>query len=167
MPTAELTKTSLFPSPAENNAVGQTGEQLRAKVSEGLLDTLGHSMFWADTVLRSNSQARLRSLATLRSNWDSYGAPAPGECALKNAMRILGQMNTFDLATVRIVPSAEGGVGFCFSKDDRYADIESSNDGDIIGVRYVGMQHPTIIETDGSDLGIESALKEIRNHLRA
>lgn len=167
MPTAELTKASEYSLPAENYSVGQAGAELSAKVNEGLLDTLGHSMFWADTVLRSSGQAKLISLANLRSNWDSYGAPAPNERAFRNATRILNHMNASDLAWVRIIPSAEGGVGFCFSKDDKYADIESSNDGEIIGVRYVGMQRPTVIETDGTDLGIESALEEIRNHFLA
>ena len=76
-------------------------------------------------------------------------------------------MTLSDLALARIVPSAEGGVGFCFSKDDRYADIESSNEGGIIGVRYIGMQPPALIEIDGTEAAIEAALKEIRNHLRA
>jgi|SRR5579864_249961 len=166
MLTAEVKKPTEFPLLTENNAVGGAGEELRAKVSEGLRDTLGNSVFWADTVLRSGVQVMLHALSELHSNWDSYGAPAPNEQALENAARILEHLNAFDLTWTRIVPSAEGGIGFCFTKDDRYADIESSNEGDIIGVRYAGMQPPVLIETDGTDTGIEAALKEIRNHLR-
>jgi len=167
MLTAELTKRSEFLAPTENNAVGAAGEQLTAKVNEGLRATLGFSEFWADAALRNQALASLQSLAKLQSNWDSYGAPTPNGTAVENAERILGRMNLFDLTLARIVPSAEGGIGICFSKDDRYADIESSNEGEVIGVRYVGMQPPTLIETDGTDEGIEAALKEIRNHLRA
>jgi len=167
MLTAEPTNPSEFLGSPENNAIGGAGEQLRAKVHEGLRATLGNSIFWAETLLRNKAQITLRSLAALRSNWDSYGAPTPNTTAIENAARILEHMTLSDLALARIVPSAEGGVGFCFSKDDRYADIESSNEGGIIGVRYIGMQPPALIEIDGTEAAIEAALKEIRNHLRA
>jgi hypothetical protein len=82
-------------------------------------------------------------------------------------MRILGLMSPSDLAAVNIVSSAEGGIGFCFASGDRYADIESSNEGEIIGVRYVGMETPVLIQTDGTDGSIQAALQEIRVHMAA
>jgi hypothetical protein len=153
--------------PAENHAVGAAGRDLGTKVRDGLENTVGRSVFWAAAILFNKAQSELFSLAELRSNWDSYGAPAPTDTAIENAARILERMRPFDLAMANIVPSAEGGVGFCFAKDGRYADIESSNDGDIIGVRYVGMQTPVLIETDGTDTSIETALQQIRDHIRA
>jgi hypothetical protein len=163
---AQEEKSSEFPLSTENNAVGGTSEELRVKVSEGLRDTLGHSVFWTDTVLRNRVQAKIHMLGALQSNWDSYGAPAPSKKALENAARILRRLSAFDLARTRVVPSAEGGIGFCFGEDDRYADIESSNEGDVIGVRYTGMQPPIVIETDGTDAAIDAALEEIiDNHI--
>jgi hypothetical protein len=152
---------------AENNAAGEAGKALRTQVMGELESTVGRSVFWAATVLLNKAQSELCSFAELKSNWDSYGAPAPTEIAIENAARILERMRPFDLAIANIVPSAEGGVGFCFARDDRYADIESSNEGDIIGVRYVGMQKPVLIETDGTDASIEAALQQIRDHIRA
>lgn len=163
----EIEKRPEFLSMAGNNAVGAAGQELRAKVKDELENTVGQSVFWAATILFNKAQSQLCSLAELRSNWDSYGAPAPTETAIENAARILGHMQPFDLTLANIVPSAEGGVGFCFAKDDRYADIESSNEGDIIGVKYVGMQTPELIETDGTDASIEAALQQIRDHIRA
>ena len=72
-------------------------------------------------------------------------------------------MSPFDLAAAHIVPSAEGGVGFCFSSQGRYADIEAFNDGHILGVRYAGMDAPVLIQTDGTDDSIKAALEEVRN----
>jgi len=163
----EIRKGPEFPPVAQNNAVGAAGQQLITKAKTELENTVSQSVFWAATILLSKAQSQLDRLAELRSNWDSYGAPAPNESALENAVRILEHMRPFDLAMTNIVPSAEGGVGFCFVKGDRYADIESSNEGDIIGVRYVGMQTPVLIETDGTDASIEAALEQIRNHIRA
>jgi hypothetical protein len=147
---ANADKKPRFPSVIESSAVGSAGQEL-SEVAKDLENTVRGSVFWAATVLLTKAQSRLWELAGIRSNWDTYGAPAPNDVALENAARILEHMKPFDLVLANIVPSAEGGVGFCFSKDDRYADIESSNDGDIIGVRYVGMQTPVLIEADGTD----------------
>ena len=87
--------------------------------------------------------------------------------ALENAARVLAHMAPFQLSLVNIVPSAEGGIGFCFAVGDRYADIESSNEGDILGVKYVGTEMPILIGTDGTDASIEAALEQIRNHISA
>lgn len=156
-----------FPSLIDSNAVGAAGQELRSEAARDLENTVSGSVFWASTVLMVRAQSRLSEIAALRSNWDTYGAPAPNDVALENAVRILEHMKPFDLVLANIVPSAEGGVAFCFSKNDRYADIESSNDGDIIGVRYVGVQTPVLIEADGTDDSIEAALEQVRNHISA
>jgi hypothetical protein len=156
-----------FPSVIESSAVGAASQELETEVARDLEKTVSGSVFWAATVLRAKAQSRLFELAQIGSNWDTYGAPAPNEAALENAVRVLEHMKPFDLMLASIVPSAEGGVGFCFSRDDRYADIESSNDGDIIGVRYIGKQPPVLIETDGTDDSIEAALQQVRNHISA
>lgn len=163
----EAGKRTHFLPFAENTAVGAASKALGTKVNDELENTVGRSVFWAATFLFNKAQSQLFSLFELKSNWDSYGAPAPSEVAIENAVRILERMRPFDLTLASIVPSAEGGIGFCFAKDDRYADIESSNEGDIIGVRYVGMQTPVLIETDGTDASIETALQQIRDHIRA
>jgi hypothetical protein len=124
-----------------------------------------HTVFWAATVLVRKAQSRLFELKGMGSNWDSYGAPSPNETAFRNAVRILKLMQPFDLEMTNIVPSAEGGIGFCFTKGERYADIESSNEGEILGVRYVGMAAPILIQTDGTDVSIKAALEEVRGHI--
>lgn len=163
----ERKKRPQFIAVAGSTAVGEAGKALKTQVLGELESTVSRSVFWAETFLLNKAYSKLCALAELKSNWDSYGAPAPTKVALENAARILEHMLPFELAIANIVPSAEGGVGFCFSKDDRYADIESSNEGDIIGVRYVGMKTPVLIETDGTDKSIEVALQQIRDHIRA
>src|SRR5579862_194065 len=132
----EPRKTEGFPSVAENNAMGAAGQAVRTQARDELGNAVRSSVFWAATILLNRAQSQLCSIANLKSNWDTYGAPAPNQVALENAARVLTRMAPFDLSLVSIVPSAEGGVGFCFSVGDRYADLESSNEGDILGVKY-------------------------------
>ena len=152
---------------AENNAVGAAWEAFRTQVNEDLEETVSGNVYWAATILLGKAQTKLLDLAQIRVNWDSYGAPKPNQIAIQNATRVLAHMKPFDLALANIVPSAEGGIGFCFVNDDRYADIECSNDGEIIGVRYIGRQAPILIETNGTDASIQAAMEQVRNHVRA
>jgi hypothetical protein len=151
----------------ENHAIGQAWENLRAEVEKGLDNAVSGNVYWSATILRTRVLGKLLHLADLKTNWDSYGAPRPNQIALENAGRILQTMKPFDLSLANVVPSAEGGIGFCFVNGNRYADIECSNDGEIIGVRYVGKQMPILIETNGSDTSLEAAMEQIRNHVRA
>jgi len=156
-----------FPPLAENNAVGQAGQALWTRVNDQLGDSVRNSVFWTATILLNRAQMQLAALASLKSNWDTYGASAPNQVALDNGVRLLEHMTPIELSVLNIVPSAEGGVGFCFAVGNRYADIESSNEGDILGVKYVGTDMPVLIETDGSDASIEAALEQVRTHISA
>jgi hypothetical protein len=162
-----INKATEFPAVTENTAVGAAGQALRKQVCQELVNIVKDSVYWPYSLLLQKIKSQLSSIGELESNWDTYGAPAPNQVALDNAGRILKHMAPFDLALVNIVPSAEGGVGFCFSVRDRYADLESSNEGDILGVKYVGTQTPVLIQADGTDASIEDALEQIRTHIGA
>jgi hypothetical protein len=163
----EIGRNQGFPPVADNNAVGTAGQQLRTEGETKLGNAVRGSEFLRGAFYLSRARSKLVALARLKSNWDSYGAPAPNNAAVQNADRVLGIMLPFDLASVSIVPSAEGGIGFCFARGERYADIEFSNDGEILGVRYAGMDPPVLIQTDGTDVSIGAALEEVRHHIRA
>ncbi len=162
---AGMEKSSFVIPLPEDNAVGSAGLELSANGKRQLDHVLSGSVFWAAKDLQGRAQSKLWKLSQLGSNWDSYGAPAPNTLSIQNAARILELMKPFDLDMATIVPSAEGGVGFCFVQGDRYADIESSNDGEMIGVRYTGADTPILIEVDGSSDSIEAALEAVRNHI--
>lgn len=164
---SDFAGTSEFLPLARNNAVGKAGNELGDEEARELENAVRGSVVWAAIILRHNVQFKLLELAGLKSNWDSYGAPAPNNAALQNAVRILQMMQPFDLVLAKIVPSAEGGIGFCFASGENYADIESTNDGEILGVRYAGMEAPVLIQIDGTDNSIQAALEEVRNHIRA
>jgi hypothetical protein len=149
----------------EANAVGKAANELREEMEKELNQVTQGSVFRQRWLLVNLAQQQITALSLLRTNWDSYGAPSPNQAAIENASRILFYMRSPELEKVRIVPSAEGGIGLCFKIRDRYADLETSNDGSILGVRYAGMEAPILIPVDGSEDSIKAALEQIRNHV--
>jgi hypothetical protein len=149
----------------EANAVGEAGQSLRNSSENDLRKFLADSIYWKNSYLRQAAYSKLCDLLMLKTNWDSYGAPSPSRRAFDNALLVLKSMRSSDLEALSIVPSAEGGIGLCFRREERYADIEALNDGSILGVRYLGMETPVLIDVDGTANSISVALEEIRNHI--
>lgn len=74
------------------------------------------------------------------------GTP-PNTIALYWARAILGELNSRGLVPQGIVPSSEGGVGYYFASQNRYASLECLNTGEIIGLKKGG-------HLSGSDIWI-------------
>lgn len=153
--------------PFDDNAVGLTGQTLRKLLAEDLENRLRSSISNLEKLRLLRAKQQVCILTKLEPNWDSYGAPAPNELAVTNTIRVLELLQPYELGFARPIPSAEGGIGICFVNGDRYADLECSNEGEIIGVRYVGAEMPTLIEVDETEESIKAAVEQIRNHLGA
>jgi hypothetical protein len=149
-----------------DSAVGPVGEVLRQRFEVDRLHALTGSISRFERALLSRAKSRVTLLTQLMNGWDSYGAPSPNNIAAGNAIRVLEQLRD-ELVLARVLPSAEGGIGICFFHDDRYADIECSNQGEFVGVYYTGTEMPTVLDIEGSEDSIEAALNQIRNHLIA
>jgi hypothetical protein len=149
----------------KGNAVGATAHELTMRVKEDLVKMFV-SVYRTAELRGDQNRRSVHALAHLRPNWDSYGAPAPNGRSIANAIRVLNLLESLNLDPTKILPSAEGGVGICFVREDRYADIECSNEGEVLGVYYVGSQMPALLETDATDASISAALERIRNHIR-
>ena len=108
---------------------------------------------------------QLESSAGVSANWDSYGAEAPSAVAITNARRVLVRLESRSLLPARIVPSAEGGIGFCFLEEDKYADIECLNSNETLAVKYRGQEQPDVWEIGSSDDSLLEAIERIRVHL--
>lgn len=154
-----------LPIPDENHAIGRTGQELR-DVEQDLQIDLRPSIFWKNLTLQRDTRISLRAMKRLRDNWDSYGAPSPNAVAISHAERVLKLLEANDLFPTRVLPSTEGGIGFCFVQGNRYADIECTNDGEILGVRYVGSEFPLLIEMGSANELIERGIEQIRDHIR-
>lgn len=113
------------------------------------------------------AKQRLRHLAALPGNWNSYGAETPGERALFWAHEAVELLMHIGLAPTGIVPSAENGVAIVFKNNGKHADIEFFNDGDIAYLLDDGVATPRAhdISANRGEIGI--ALGHIRTFLGA
>jgi hypothetical protein len=147
---------------AGNSAIGEVIKLVEDLLSKDREQDLRTSVL---RFKKTEAQHKVLNLSVLKEGWDSYEAPPPNRAAIRKALHILNLLDGPDLLNVRILPSAEGGVGICFVRGDRYADLECSNDGEVFGIRHTGREAPTLIPTDGSDISINAALREIREHI--
>lgn len=124
------------------------------------------SEYWRLFELFSEAGTQIHALARLGPNWDSYGAEPPNETARNTAERVLGLLRRMSVPPARVVASAEGGVGICFVHEDRYADLECFNDGEIVAVSYRGTDEPDVWDVTPQDESIKAAIEKIRAHIR-
>ncbi len=87
-------------------------------------------------------QCRMNQLASLPANWDSLGTERPSQHAISAAAGIAESFISFGLVPDAIVPSPEGGVAVCFLRNQKYADIECLNSGEVLAVRYSSHDDP-------------------------
>jgi hypothetical protein len=87
------------------------------------------SSFWRLKYGHIDANSELQRIASLKTNWDSYGADAPSENAIRVARSILSELEQARILPSAIVASATGGVSIYFFDSDRSAYIENYNDG--------------------------------------
>lgn len=97
--------------------------------------------------------AKLNSIATDPVLWPK-DAERPDDIAVRSAWGVIQQLAYDELLPTNVVASAEGGVAICFVVDDKYADIECLNSGEILGVTSNRRNHPAVweIEQNPSDI---------------
>jgi hypothetical protein len=85
------------------------------------------------------SVERMRSLS---HDWDGHGSEPPNDLSIELARRVLFSIK--DLTVSRTASSAQGGIGICFLRDHKYADIECLNTGEIVGTTSRGDGRPDV-----------------------
>lgn len=79
---------------------------------------------------------QLSALRSIEAGWDSYQAPAPNEIALAAGEEALNILRGLNVRPAGVLPSADGGIGICFTLSGRYAHIEFENTGDAWTLMY-------------------------------
>jgi hypothetical protein len=109
----------------------------------------------------------LERLAKLEMGWDSYDAEPPNTVSLYWAKQILEILFDMNFCPMKIVPSAENGVGIVFRKGDRYADVECFNTGEIVAVTNTRSTESEAWEIAPSPEALKAALERICVHINA
>lgn len=113
------------------------------------------------------STRKLQELENLPANWDSYGANPPNSIALfwgRESLTVLFEMN---FPPTQITPSVEEGVGICFIRGKKYADIECFNTGEILAVTSDSQGNPNVWEVNPSREELKNSLQRIRVYLQS
>ncbi len=110
---------------------------------------------------------QLDKLKDLQFGWDGYDAEPPNDISFAWARKVLGALMEFDFEPARIVASAEGGVAFIFTRQDRYADIECLNSGALVAVMYDSQSEPVVWRVSPDSQSIKEALEKICAFLTA
>src|SRR5437764_2133473 len=93
------------------------------------------------------------------------GAEVPTLTVQAMASVMLEQLQANQIVPTRIVASAEGGIAICFMNDEKYADIEFLNSGEILGVVSNRRDKPTVWEIDPSSRELMGAALRISQFL--
>src|SRR5690242_21772986 len=109
----------------------------------------------------------MQDLASITLGWDSYGGEMPTQVAISNATAIASKFINNGLIPDAIAPSAEGGVAICFMRNDKYADIECFNSGEILAVRYSSQDDPKAWVIEASASASDATLQTVSNYLSA
>lgn len=117
------------------------------------------------TFIYSELLSQIEKLTYLEGNWNSYGAPKPEKKAIDNAESILKTITELKIFPAKILPSAEGGISILFVKDNKYADIECDNEGDIIAGMSDRQGNRDFWEVQKEEALYELTLKRIHTFL--
>lgn len=101
------------------------------------------------------------------ANWDSYGSECPSQLAISAAAAIANAFISFGLIPDAIVPSAEGGIAICFVRNQKYADIECFNSGDILAVRYSQNEDPKAWALQANAVASDANIQAFSKYLSA
>jgi hypothetical protein len=103
------------------------------------------------------------SFLRLHHNWNSYGAEAPNETAIRSACRFVGTLSVSSIFPSRVMPSSEGGVGLRFKRNQQRALLEFLNTGEVGLILY---RVDGSIEDTSDHLGDSASIAAmIENHL--
>ena len=110
------------------------------------------------------ARQKLQNLLYLSADWNTFGAESPAELAVRTAGSILESLVRNNLIPDGILASAEGGVAICFVRDNKYADIECLNSGEILAVKSTRHERPYVWTLDEGSIDSDFAAQSISEY---
>lgn len=132
------------------------------------LPLLSNSLFETYTVnWLSECIHRLESLRKLQKNWNSYDSEPPNSTALYWGRVVIEILTSINFPPLHISASAEEGINISFICDEKYADIECLNTGEILAVNSNRRDHPDVWQVNPRKKDIKHSLEKIRAYLES
>ena len=109
----------------------------------------------------------LDRMTGLNVNWRDLGAEPPNKMARDIARSVLSCAYMIGLEPSLVTASAASGVGICFKREGKYADIECFNSGEITSA-FIDSEGTTYAWEVGAGAGsVIEALNRIKQNLNA
>lgn len=109
--------------------------------------------------------SRVSDLRGVQPGWDGYSAPPPNDTAENLAMAVLRAGAACGLSATHVGLVADGGIGVLFKQNDRHADIECTNDGEIVVLLAERLGEPTVQSIPATPEGIASLMNGVQAYL--
>ncbi len=106
---------------------------------------------------------KLRSFSRLSKGWDGYDAEIPNLLAIAKARVILEKLEELKFVPTDVCPSVEGGASIYFIKDNKYADFEFFNSGDVLAGISNRVEEPIVLKINSGN--VETSIEKMRQFL--
>jgi hypothetical protein len=150
---------------ARTSAAGGTNVPTRGVLPRNVSVT--RSAFgWLITRIESGRAAAghladLAQLTAMLEMWDG-DAPAPNALALDGVRGLIDIVDIESIgAETRVLASADGGAALVFAAANLYADIEFTNDGEVLAALSDGASMNEVWALDNSEESLRTALQRI------
>jgi hypothetical protein len=110
---------------------------------------------------------KLDRARSLKSGWDSYGAPAPNGLTIDRASEGLRISRLRRNLPSTVVASAEGGIALCWDSRSKHAYIEYTNDASVVLAMYDLRETLAVDELSPSIESIAEAINRVGRFITA
>ena len=124
-----------------------------------------HIYFDEDISMIPIKGAELQEIGRTPDRVEIGGFPAPSFKAIQLAEKFQGVLNLKHFFKYNITPTADGGIAFTFNKNEKLADIEFYNDGEIVAGMSSRDEHPKIWEVRDDRQTFSSDFQKISIYL--
>jgi len=145
----------------------ETISELYNRIKEWALLAVQQSAYLTSKAIFSQARESLNSARALKPDWADHLADRPNEAACSLASRVLDKLEANFLPPTRLMPSVEGGIALSFVEEERRAEIEVYNTGEVIAATYAGQCEPVVWALADTEHALETTIDQIRVHLTA
>jgi len=112
-------------------------------------------------------ESKVARLTSLSPNWDMCNSEQPSKVAASAATAVGKTLIAFGLVPDAVTASPEGGIAMCFMRNQKYADIECLNSGEILAIRYSSNDDPKAWAIMPDAVATDATIKSLSEYLSA
>jgi hypothetical protein len=132
-----------------------------------LIDSREGSEYIRRRIAEVELDNKLIKLACVKPGLNMYEGEPPSQDALRTASLLGRTFIGYGLIPDAVTASSEGGIAICFMRNQKYADVECLNSGEILAVRYSAADDPAAWEIRPDAVASDATAKTFSEYLSA